>query len=106
MKQLFLAFLLIPTLLTGQKVINVEYPVKGGIVLSHTVTIDKIKSGYTLWLPKKDGRGLIVFFDENRDTINKTSIIKLAIKNKLATLFVTTDNPVEYLFEESKNERA
>ena len=102
MKGILLCFLLTPLLLTAQKVINVEYVAEGNIVLSDTVTIDKIKSGYTLWLPKKNSKGLVVFFNENRDTVNKTPIIKLVLKNNLATIFITTDNPVEYLFDESK----
>ena len=100
MKQLLLSFLFIPCLLTGQKVINVEYPSEGSIVFSEKMTWPKIKSGYTLWLPKEPGKGMIVFF--YRDTVNKTSMVDLALQNQLATLFVTTDNPVEYLFEESK----
>jgi hypothetical protein len=102
MKRLLLSLLFIPYLLHAQKVINVEYPSEGNIVLSQKMTLPKIKSGYTLWLPNEESKGMIVFFNENRDTIDKTSIIELGLKNKLAILFVTTDNPVEFLFEESK----
>jgi len=94
--------LLIPYLLSAQKVINVEYPSRGNIILSKTMTVPKIKSGYTLWLPKEVNKGMIVFFNEYRDTVNKPPIIDLAVKNQLAVLFVTTDNPFEFLFEESK----
>ena len=87
---------------SSQKVINVKYPSKGEIVLSEKVRFPKIASGYTLWLPEENSRGLVVFFDEILDTTNKIPIIELGLKNKLATLFITTDNPVEYLFEESK----
>jgi hypothetical protein len=66
------------------------------------MTLPKIKSGYTLWLPKESSKGVIVFFNEYRDTINKPSIIDLALKDQLAVLFVTTNNQVEFLFEESK----
>ena len=114
MKQLLLYFLLTPLIFTAlqcsmrdagldaHKVINIEYPSEGNIVLSNKVTIPKIKSGYTLWVPTEESKGVVVFFDKNRDTINKTPIIDLALNNKLATLFVTTDNEVEFLFEESK----
>ena len=112
MKQVLIYFLLasfvlnatrcIDTTTSSQKVINVEYPSKGEIFFSEKMSLPKIASGYTLWLPKENSKGLVVFFDENRDTINKTPIIDLALKNKLATLFVTTDNQAEFLFEESK----
>ncbi|HEX3168908.1 MAG TPA: hypothetical protein VHQ93_21720 [Chitinophagaceae bacterium] len=62
----------------------------------------KIKSGYTLWLPKENSKGVVVFFDGNLDTVNKPPIIDLAFKDELAVLFVTTNNPVEFLFEELK----
>lgn len=102
MKRVLLSVLLIPPLLTAQQVINVEYPSEGSIVYSKKTTLLKIKSGYTLWLPKEPSKGLIVFFDENRDTVNKLPIIDLALKNQLAVLYVTTNNQVEFLFEESK----
>lgn len=112
MKQVLIYFLLalfvlnatrcIDTTTSSKKVINVEYPSKGEIFLSEKMSLPKIASGYTLWLPNENSKGLVVFFDRNRDTINKMPIIDLALKNKLATLFVTTDNEVEFLFEESK----
>ena len=102
MKYLLSCVLFIPHLLSAQKVINVEYPSKGNIVFSEKKTFPKINSGYTLWLPKETSKGMIVFFNENRDTVNKLPIIDLTLKNKLATLFVTTNNQVEFLFEESK----
>jgi len=102
MKKLLTGLLFIPHLLTAQKVINVEYPSEGNIVLSEKISFPKIKSGYTLWLPKEAQKGVIVFFDGYRDTINKTPMIDLALKNQLAILFVTTDNPAEFLFQESK----
>ena len=102
MKRVLLSLLLIPPLLTAQHVINVEYPSAGSIVYSKKTTLLKIKSGYTLWLPNEISKGIIVFFDENRDTVNKLPIIDLALKNQLAVLFVTTNNQVEFLFEESK----
>src|SRR5258705_1444973 len=102
MKYLLSCVLFIAHLLAAQKVITIEYPSKGNIVFSEKKTFPKINSGYTLWLPKEASKGMIVFFNENRDTVNKLPIIDLALKNKLATLFVTTNNQVEFLFEESK----
>ena len=102
MKRILLYFLLIPPILTAQKVINVEYPSEGNIVFSKKMTFPKIKSGYTLWVPKETSKGMIVFFDAYRDTVNKLPIVDLALKNQLAMLFVTTNNPVEFLFDQSK----
>jgi len=102
MKYSLSCLLFIPYLLSAQKVINVEHPSKGSIVYSEKTTMLKIKSGYTLWLPKEPSKGMIVFFNENRDTVNKLPIIDLALKNQLAILYVTTNNQVEYLFEDSK----
>lgn len=45
---------------------------------------------------------MIVFFDAYRDTATKTPFIDLALKYQLATLFVTTSNQVEFLFDQSK----
>jgi hypothetical protein len=102
MKKLLLSLLFIPYLSHAQKMINVEYPSVGNIVLSQKMILPKTRSGYTLWVPKEASKGMIVFFTENRDTTNKTTIIELALKNQLAVLFATTDNPVEFFFEESK----
>jgi hypothetical protein len=102
MKRVLLCLLLTPSILTAQRVINVEYPSKGNIVYSKKKSYPKISSGYTLWLPNEASKGMIVFFDAYRDTVNKTSIIELAVKNQLATLFVTTKNPAEFLFDQSK----
>jgi len=102
MTRFFSCFLLIPSLITAQKVINVGYPSEGNIVLSKKMSVPKIKSGYTLWLPKENSKGVVVFFDGNLDTVNKPPIIDLAFKDELAVLFVTTNNPVEFLFEELK----
>lgn len=101
MKYLFF-ILFIPCSLSAQKVINVEYPSKGNIVYSDKMSMSKIKSGYTLWLPKETCKGMIVFLDGNRDTVNKLPIVDLALKHQLAILFITTDNPVEFLFAEKK----
>ncbi len=102
MKRILLCLLLIPSILTAQRVINVEYPSKGSIVYSKKMVWPKINSGYTLWLPKEASKGMIVFFDQYRDTVNKTPIIELSLKNQLATLFVTTNDQLEFLFDPSK----
>ena len=99
MKKILLCLLLSPSILTAQRVINVEYPAQGSIVYSKKTSFPKINSGFTLWLPKEASKGVIVFFDAYRDTVNKTPIIDLALKNQLAMLFVTTNNQLEFLFD-------
>ena len=102
MKYLLSFYLYIPFFTAAQQVINIEYPSQGNIVFSEKMTMSEISSGYTLWLPKETSKGVIVFFDGYRDTVNKLPIIDLALKNQLAILYVTTNNPVEFLFEEIK----
>src|SRR5262245_6715955 len=102
MKRLLFTLFFSPIWLAAQKVINVEYPSTGNVVLSKKMTLPKINSGYTVWLPKEIAKGAIVFFDENRDTVHRTPMIDLALNNQLAIMFVTTDNPVEFLFEDEK----
>ena len=102
MKQVLSFLLLIPGLLSAQKVINAETIADGEITISEKVTIPKINSGYTLWLPQGKTAGMIVFIHENRDTINREPIVDLAIQNQLSVLYTTTCNRLEFLFEQSK----
>ncbi|MEM7163136.1 MAG: hypothetical protein AAF487_11930 [Bacteroidota bacterium] len=87
----------------SQKCINVEYPENGTITLTKEIQIPKVNSGYTLWLPSKDtANGMLVFFHGRRDTASADALINMALENQLAVLYVTTDNPVEFLFKKSK----
>lgn len=104
MKTTFISFLLFScTLLQAQRVINVEMPASGEIQLSDDVVIPKINPGYTLWLPDKGNPvGLIVFTHERRDTLQTDFMIDYALKNQLAVLYATTDNRVEFFFDNQR----
>lgn len=102
MKRFLFFIFILPQLLNAQKVINVEYPANGSIEYSEKTTLQKINSGYTLWLPQNEVKGMVVFFEANRDTANQEPVVDIAFKNHLAVLYVTTDNMLEFLFEDLK----
>ena len=87
----------------SQKVINVAYPAEGEIELAEGISIPKIEPGYTLWLPEiGKPAGMIVFPHSRREQVRTEAIIRYALKNQLAVIYVTTDNRLEFLFEEKK----
>lgn len=87
----------------GQTVINYEVPAEGDIYLIPEITIPKINSGYTAWIPDKgSAEGLIVFTHPRRDTVNTDSIINYALQNNLAIIYATTDSRLEFFFDKSK----
>lgn len=87
---------------SAQKVINYEERAEGHITLAEGIAIPKVNPGYTLWVPEKGPvKGLIVFTHPRRDTINQDSLITQALKNQLGVLFATTDNRLEFFFEDS-----
>ncbi len=89
--------------LSAQKVVNVSYPSDGEVILAEGIAIPKIASGYTLWLPRvQNVKGMIIFFQSRRDEKKKENIIRIAAKNDLAIMYATTENPMEFLFEEVK----
>lgn len=91
--------------LDAQKVVNVVFPSEGEVTLAKGISVPKIESGYTLWLPSFNNiKGMIVFFHSRREEKKKENIIRIAGKDGLAVMYVTTDNPIEFLFEESKME--
>ena len=84
----------------AQKVDKFEVRNEGDILLAKNVSIPKISSGYTVWLPSsKDIKGLIVFTHERKDTTKPDFFITYANKNNLAVMYATTDNAVEFLFD-------
>ena len=101
-KTCLLLVLLIAFSSNAQKCINYEVDEKGVIELTKEIKIPKIKSGYTLWLPDTDALGMVIFFNSRRDTIKREFIIDYSIENKLAVLYLTTENQVEFLFEKNK----
>ncbi len=87
----------------AQKVINVVFPADGTVRLSENITVPKIDAGYTLWKPSSGKTvGMIIFFHSRRDTINQDVLIQNALKNQLAVLYATTNNPLEFFFKESR----
>jgi hypothetical protein len=87
----------------GQKVISYESKAEGQIFLTPDIAIPKINPGYTVWLPN-DGNinGLIVFTHARRDTVNTDSLINYALQNQLAVIYATTDNRLEFFFDNNK----
>lgn len=101
-KVLFVAFFIFlhvaPT--ASQQVINKEFQEQGKIKLSSHISIPKINSGYTLWLPDNSPiKGLIVFTHARRDTLNQDILITEALKKKLAVIYITTDNRLDFYFQ-------
>ena len=87
----------------GQKTINYELPVSGTIQLAEAISIPKVNRGYTLWLPPtKAIKGLVVFTHPRRDTTKSDFMIDYSLKNHLAVLYATTENRLEFFFDEDK----
>ena len=83
----------------AQKVFNVETPAEGSIELAAGININKVNSGYTLWLPETDSvKGLVLFTHARRDTVNDDLLIREALKEQLAVMYATTDNRLEFFF--------
>ena len=97
-----IALLWFSTFCLSQKVINIEHPTTGNIQLTENLSIPTINSGYTLWLPEKEVKGMVVFLNPRRDTLNSELVINYSLWNQLAVLYVTTDNRFEFFFEEEK----
>lgn len=74
---------------------------EGLITLSDSVSIPTEDAGYTLVLPDdKTAQGLIIYFNSDRDTIDKT--FHYALLKGIGVLYVTTGNRVEFFFEKEK----
>lgn len=104
-----LIFLIIPAIfffshLSAQINHQLEILNSGTINLSPGISIPKINSGYSLWLPKEKALGMVVFFHPNRDSINRPEVAILANDRQLAILYVNTDNRLEFLFETAKKQ--
>lgn len=88
---------------SAQRVVNVEFPQSGQIILSDDVTVPKINNGYTLWLPESTKpKGLVVFFHARRDTVSEDFIISYALKNNLGVAYITTSNRFDFLFHKER----
>ncbi len=105
MKFLSLALFLVCSIsVASQKVINVRYPAASSeITLLPGLDIPTKEGGYTLWLPKyQKSKGMIVFTYENRDSLQQDRLIRTAMNEGLAVIFLTTDHPLEFLFDEKR----
>lgn len=99
---IFILFLF-SSIISAQKVFNYENNEAGEIFLTPDISIPKIHSGYTVWLPDSGKiNGLIVFTHSRRDTIKSEFIIDYAIQHQLAVLYATTENRLEFFFDNSK----
>ncbi|RMD92002.1 MAG: hypothetical protein D6813_06640 [Calditrichaeota bacterium] len=91
------------TNLFAQRVIDKKIPVKGDIFLTEGIAIPKTDRGYTLWLPENEKvKGLVVFTHARRDTVHSEFIIDYALSKQLAVLYATTENRLEFFFEDDK----
>lgn len=101
MRLLFLiGLLLLSTEMYAQKVVNIRHPSAiQSIEVNAGLSIPSIPAGYTIWLPAKSPpRGLIVVQEARRDSVVQNSLIKTALKAKLAVLYISTNNPIEFYF--------
>lgn len=94
---IFLSFLDLP----AQIVINEETPVQGDITLAEGIQIPKVNPGYTVWLPEKGSiKGMVVFTHARRDTVQSELMIDYALSRQLAVLYATTNNRLEFFFDD------
>ncbi|GLR15818.1 hypothetical protein [Portibacter lacus] len=103
--QLLIGLLLLLGSANAQKVINVRYPVPSNEVeLIPGISVPAIEPGYTLWLPNgKETKGMIIIPFQRRDSLYQDNLIKYALRSKLALMYTTTDNPLEFLFSDHKS---
>ncbi len=90
----------------AQRVYQYEEKLAGQIFLTPQIAIPVENAGYTLMLPESGkARGLVVFFNANRDPLpsNKEPNLEFyALQHDLGALYVTTGNRLEFFFEEAK----
>jgi len=107
----FLRFALIMFLVHGsnasaQRVYQYEEKLEGQIFLTPTIAVPCENAGYTLLLPESgSARGLVIFFNANRDPLQynqEPHLEHYALKHNLGVLYVTTGNRLEFFFDEEK----
>ncbi len=72
------------------------------IPLTPEIEIPALVPGYTLYVPSGRPRGVVVLFANGRESSQSTErrqFNRAAAQRQLATLFVTTANPLEFLFD-------
>ncbi len=100
MRLLFALFLLLffADTLMAQLIKQKVEPKQGLLQLAPNISVPYEDAGYTLVLPEDEtAKGLIVFFNSDRDTINK--IFHHALPLDIAVAYVTTGNRFEFFFE-------
>ncbi|NRB49727.1 MAG: hypothetical protein HRU41_18745 [Saprospiraceae bacterium] len=76
-------------------------PKQGLLQLAPNINVPYEDAGYTLVLPQEEkAKGLIVFFNSDRDTINK--IFHHSLPLGIAVAYVSTGNRFEFFFEEKQ----
>lgn len=111
MKWCLFTYVFFLTLLTShsfaQKVVNVEREVAGEVFYGPDHNLPKIKSGYTLWIPKESKpKGMIVIFDSNREVKQKSAFVRMAAKKNLALAYISSENPIEFFIDEGQMQEA
>ena len=88
--------------------VQVEEPIQDTFdIMSPTLKVPTESAGYTLLCPKNDVQGLIVTFHSGRDTSHPGFEQRLAfdaLKQNVATLYVTTGHRFDFLFDSSRFE--
>lgn len=96
-----LVFMLLPLHSSAQLIKQHIEEKKGLLQLAPNISVPYENAGYTLVLPKnKKVKGLVVFFNSDRDTVNK--LHRYAIPKQLAVVYLTTGNRFEFFFEAEK----
>ncbi len=106
---LFILCFLFTSQIFPQKVIQFEEPLKTGqIYLTDSIAIPYVNAGYTVLLPEEKPRGLVVFFNGNSNPLDYNSepyFEYYALKSNIATMYVTTENRLEFFFDFKQMEK-
>jgi len=88
----------------NHKVIEKHEQLIGNQLLNeiNNITIPYSKQGFTLHLPKSNPKGTLIFLSgssmDTTRTMDEFDIIKPALKNDIAVLFISTGKVIEFLF--------
>lgn len=69
------------------------------IGLTDEIKISGSPAGYSVFLPEQKAKGAFVFFHAEADSNSVFSMVPKANSKGLAVIFVSTSNPLEFLFE-------
>ena len=85
-----------------------EEKISSSIQLTEDIAIPAEEPGYTLLLPQDTVKGMLVLFHSGRDTTHigyEMRLYTAANRHQLATLYITTGNPLEFMFDTSTYEQ-